>query len=134
MSLLLFDVFDFVGIGMWFGLLVVMLIVLVCVVVVFFVVCNMIFGCYMIFVGVSCDVVYLVGVLVWCMLLVVYVVSGVLVGLVGLFVIVWFGVGDLNYVGVNFEFDVIVVLVIGGMLLFGGCVLIVGIVFGVLFL
>lgn len=56
---------------------------------------------------------------------------GVFVGFVLLFQILWFEVVDLN-VGVGFELQVIVVVVIGGMSLMGGCGLVISMFFGVL--
>jgi ribose transport system permease protein len=128
------DAFDFVGIGTWFGLPVVMLIALVCAAVVFFVVRNTTFGRYTILVGASRDAAHLAGVPVRRTLLAVYAASGALAGLAGLFATARLGAGDPNYVGVNFELDAIAASVIGGTPLSGGRVSIVGTVFGVLLL
>lgn len=81
-------------------------------------------------VGFNVEVFWCVGIYVDCYLIKVYVLLGMLAGLAGFFsfvcfVIIMFGGYDID------NFNVIVVVVFGGMLLFGGIGTIGGIVVGV---
>lgn len=92
----------------------------------------MVFGMWIYLVGGNLEVVWLLGINVWVIQMFVYVVLGLFVGFgVVMLVVCLYVVNGLQF-GQLYEFDVIVVVIFGGMSFVGGVGLIVGMLIGVL--
>lgn len=91
----------------------------------------MCFGCYVIVIGVNVEGVWCSGINIKVVIMKVYIISGMVVVLVGMIIIVCFGSGFFNQ-GEGFELQVIVVVVLGSISLFGGFGIIIGMLLGVL--
>lgn len=130
-------IFDFLVL-VWFGsglfLLFLMLVIVVVVMLLLFwlFICKMVLGMFIEVVGINICVVKNVGVNICIVVMLVYVLSGVCVVIVGIIVVVDICGVDVNNVGLWFELDVILVVVIGGVLLMGGCFNLLFLVVGVL--
>lgn len=85
-------------------------------------------GLWIYVVGDNENVVVIFGVLVRVMKLIVYVLFGLLVVVIVIYICGWFGVGDLR-VGVGFDLKLIILVIVGGIFLVGCC----GGVFGIVF-
>lgn len=90
-------------------------------------------GNYIYVVGGGESVVYVIGVNVFCIKMIVFVICGMCVVFVGVFSIIWVFSVQFGQ-GVGMEFQVIVVCVIGGFVFKGGCGVMFGVVFGVVFI
>lgn len=128
----IFDVVNQLGVDVGLILVFVIMFVLVGVVCWFMLLC-MVLGCFFYVIGGNEEVVCFFGILVCCIFVIVYVLVGVFVGLVGLVLVGWFFLVQFQ-VGFGYEFDVIVVVVIGGVLLLGGFGKVSGIFIGVVLL
>lgn len=90
-------------------------------IIVWLLMCKMVLGLFIEFVGINLCLVCNVGVSICLVLILVYVICGVCVVVVGIIVIVDICGVDVNNVGLWLELDVILVVVIGGVFLMGGC-------------
>lgn len=114
----LFDFVNFFVVSV-IGIFVFVIFLLIVVFIFWFLIMCMRFGCNIYVLGGNKNLVFYFGIDVKFYILVVFIIFGVCVGLVGVVLIVWFGVVEL-FVGMGFEIYVIVSVIIGGISFFGG--------------
>lgn len=123
-----FFIFGYVN---WFGLLVLIWLIVVCLVVFGLLLNKIIFGCNMLVIGGNEEVVCLVGVLVVCIKIIIFVFFGLVLVVVGIILVLWMISGQLMIL-IGYELIVILVCVLGGVLLKGGIGKIFYVVVGIL--
>lgn len=122
------------GLNSWFGVPQMLAIALVIVLVVVFVVHRTTFGRQLVAIGDNRAASSLSGLPVRRVLLTVYVVSGVLAALAGIFLVGHGGYADPSNYGLNYELSAITAVVVGGTPLSGGRIRVLGTVAGAVFM
>lgn len=126
----LVDIYVLVYYGVLLGVLVLVWVFLVVVVLGVLLLNCIVYGCYVQVIGFNEQVVCYVVVDVDCIKLLIYVLLGVCVGIVILFYVLCLGL-VLLIIGLLWELEVIVLVIVGGIVLKGGVGSIIGIVVGV---
>lgn len=125
-----FFVFGYVN---WFGLFVLIWFIVVCLIIFGLLLNKIIFGCNILVIGGNEEVVCLVGVLVVCIKIIIFVFLGLVLVIVGIILVLCMISGQLMML-IGYELIVIFVCVLGGVFLKGGIGKILYVVVGILIL